>query len=351
VHTIYTARHKLHATDGLLADIYEVPARAEIILGAVRAAQLGPVVEPTDHGLKPILAVHDTDYVDFLCGVYAESVAYHREAGPLFASTFATRSIARKPKSFQGLVGYYAFGSGSPILEGTWEAAYWSAQCALTAADLVRDGDPAAYALCRPPGHHAAADLYGGYCYLNNAAIAARYLQQPSLRPRRLREETPAGAVESRVAILDVDYHHGNGTQITFYSDPSVLYCSLHAHPDEDYPYYWGDCGELGEGPGQGTNRNWPLPRGTDDARYLAALDEALAAVHGFAPRYLVVSAGFDTVAGDPEGGFQVTAQGLREIGRRIAGLELPTVLVQEGGYLRENLGESAVAFLQAFAR
>jgi acetoin utilization deacetylase AcuC-like enzyme len=341
VHTVYSERHRLHATDGIADDIYEVPARAEIILSAVQAAQLGPVIGPADHGLEPILAVHDAGYVDFLRSVYAESAAYYREAGPVFAGTFATRRIARKPQGFLGLLGYYAFGAGSPILEGTWEAAYWSAQCALTAADLVRDGEAAAYALCRPPGHHAAADLYGGYCYLNNAAIAVRYLQQRA---------GSTGAGRSKVAVLDVDYHHGNGTQLLFYSDPSVLYCSLHAHPDEDYPYYWGGADETGEGPGQGTNRNWPLPCGSDDVHYLAALDEALAAVDGFAPCYLVVSAGLDTVAGDPEGGFEVTTQGLREIGRRIAGLELPTVLVQEGGYLRQELDANAVAFLQAFA-
>jgi acetoin utilization deacetylase AcuC-like enzyme len=219
-------------------------------------------------------------------------------------------------------------------LEGTWEAAYWAAQCALTAADLVHGGDRAAYALCRPPGHHAASDLYGGYCYLNSAAIAAQAL-------RRIGET---------VAILDVDYHHGNGTQSIFYSEPCVFYASLHADPEEEYPYYWGSEDERGEGPGLGANRNWPLPSRTGDQAYLDALDEALAVVRRFAPRWLVVSAGFDTAAGDPEGGFALTAEAISEVAWRLAGLALPTVVVQEGGYRLERLGQDAVTFLRPFA-
>lgn len=334
---VYTDQHKRHATDevwfeGRPFDTEEIPARADIILSAVQAAQLGLVIAPSDHGVEPILAVHDAGFVHFLRTVYAEHSAYYAQDEPVFTWTFATRHNGRKPKSFLGLMGYYAFGWGSPILEGTWEAAYWSAQCTLSAADHVRAGERVAYALCRPPGHHATADLYGGFCYLNNAAIAARYLQP-----------------DARVAILDIDYHHGNGTQAIFYTDPTVLFCSLHAHPDDDYPYYWGEADELGEGAGEGYNRNWPLPQGVDDGGYLAALDTALAAVREFAPRYLVVSAGFDIAVGDPVGGFCVTTAGLREIGQRIAKLDLPTVIVQEGGYLLDMLGKNAVAFLQAF--
>ncbi len=361
MHIVYTDQHRLHATDEVIVEGHpfvteEVPARAEIILSAVQAAGLGPVTAPNDHGLEPILAVHDANYVDFLRGVYAESAAYFKQAGPVFTWTFATRYSGRKPKGFLGLKGYYAFGWGSPILEGTWPAAYWSAQCALSAADLMRAGERVAYALCRPPGHHAAADLYGGFCYLNNAAITARYLQRVSetlassveLSANR-RISKSAQSIAARIAILDVDYHHGNGTQALFYADPTVLYCSLHADPDEAYPYYWGAADERGAGPGEGYNHNWPLPRGTDDARYLNALETALATIRAFAPAYLVVSAGLDIVAGDEVGGFNVTTAGLYEIGRRIAGLNLPTVIVQEGGYLLDRLGDNAVAFLRAF--
>jgi acetoin utilization deacetylase AcuC-like enzyme len=151
------------------------------------------------------------------------------------------------------------------------------------------------------------------------------------------------------VAVLDIDYHHGNGTQEIFYADPTVLYGSLHAHPDLEYPYYWGGADERGEGAGAGFNRNWPLPIGTDDAAYLSALDEALRAIRDFNPAALVVSAGFDIAAGDPWGGFSLTLDGLGEIGRRVASLGRPAVIVQEGGYRRETLGASAVAFLRAF--
>ncbi|MGC9334748.1 MAG: histone deacetylase family protein, partial [Anaerolineae bacterium] len=171
-------------------------------------------------------------------------------------------------------------------------------------------------------------------CYLNNAAIAARSL---------------AGE-DGRVAVLDVDYHHGNGTQLIFYDDPQVFYASLHVDPDEDYPYYWGGVDEAGEGAGAGTNRNWPLPRGTGDGDYLLALDEAIATVRRFSPRHLVVSAGFDIVEGDPEGGMAVSREGLREIGQRIGALGIPTLVVQEGGYLVNDLGQNAVILLQGVA-
>lgn len=336
---VYTEQHRLHATDQVQVEDYpfstwEVPARAEAILACVQAAQIGPLVKPIDHGLAPILAVHDAGFLQFLQNAYTESAALTGSAGPVFTHTFATRYRGPVPQGFYALKGYYAFGWGSPILEGTWEAAYWAAQCALTAADLVREGERAAYALCRPPGHHAASDLYGGYCYLNNAAVAARALQAQS----------------DRVAILDIDYHHGNGTQAIFYADPTVFFASLHAHPSDDYPYYWGYADELGDGPGLGYTRNWPLPLGTDDGAYLDALDRALEALIGFQPDWLVVSAGFDTVHGDPEGGFELTTEGLHKVGKRIAALGLRTVIVQEGGYRLDRLGEDAVGFLEPFS-
>jgi acetoin utilization deacetylase AcuC-like enzyme len=334
--TIFTDRHALHDTDAVQYDGHpfitdEVPARAERLIEAVRTANLGPIAPPDDHGLLPILAVHDAGYVAFLRDVYAANAAYFKQPEPVFGSTFSPRGAARQPRGFLGLTGYYAYGVGSPILAGTWDAAYWAAQSAVTAAALVQAGAPAAYALCRPPGHHAARDLYGGYCYLNNAAIAARWLGE-------------------RTAVLDIDYHHGNGTQLIFYDDPTVLFCSLHAHPDDDYPYYWGEAGERGAGAGLGFNHNWTLPQGCDDPTYLAALDAAAAVITAFAPRYLVLSAGWDTAAGDPVGGFALSPAGLAAAGRRIRALALPTVIVQEGGYLLERLGDNALAFLQAFA-
>jgi acetoin utilization deacetylase AcuC-like enzyme len=199
----------------------------------------------------------------------------------------------------------------------------------------VRAGERSAYALCRPPGHHAAAAMYGGFCYLNNAAIAAQWLRQQC---------------GERVAVLDIDYHHGNGTQMIFYADPSVLFCSLHADPNEDYPFYWGGPDERGAGAGLGYNRNWPLPLGTDDAGYLAAVDDALAVIADYAPEYLVVSVGFDTAVGDPVGGFTLTPGGLAAVGEAIAALGLPAVLVQEGGYRLDMLAANSLAFLHPFA-
>jgi acetoin utilization deacetylase AcuC-like enzyme len=336
LHTFFSPHHALHDTAGLVVDgqpfvTDEVPARAELLLAAVRAANFGPVTARADFGLDPILAVHDAGFVHFLQTAYADSAAYFKKAAPVFPSTFSVRRGVRRPSTFLGQAGYYAFGVGSPLLEGTWTAAYWSAQCALAAAAAVRGGQAAAYALCRPPGHHAAADLYGGFCYLNNSAIAARWLGPG-------------------VAVLDIDYHHGNGTQSIFFEDPTVLFCSLHAHPDDDYPYYWGGADELGTGPGLGFNRNWPLPQATADDAYLAVLDEALGVIASFKPRYVVVSVGFDTAAGDPVGGFNLSPAGLAAVGQRIRSLNTPTVLVQEGGYLLERLAENALAFLQAFA-
>jgi acetoin utilization deacetylase AcuC-like enzyme len=204
-----------------------------------------------------------------------------------------------------------------------------AADVALTAADLVADGAPAAYALCRPPGHHAGPGYYGGFCLLNNAAIAARAL-----------------ARRGRVAVVDVDFHHGNGTQDIFWEDPEVLYVSLHGDPAGHYPFFTGAADEAGGGPGAGTTRNLPLP----DA-YTEALDEALALVAAFDPATLVVSAGFDTYAGDPIGAFAVTTEGFGRIGAALAGVDRPTLVVQEGGYALEALGANAVALLAGLAR
>jgi acetoin utilization deacetylase AcuC-like enzyme len=226
---VYGLQHRLHDPANLIIngeryDSEDTPERVESILLSLQKPPFGPVCAPSDHGLLPILAVHNRDYLDYLQSAFQRSTDTYGPTLAVIPETFAPRGARRKPNNYHGLPGYYCFGVGTPVLEHTWEAAYWSAQCALTAADFVLAGDRAAYAVCRPPGHHAAACMYGGLCYLNNAAIAARHLQ--------------AGG-QARIAILDIDYHHGNGTQEIFYADPSVLYCSLHAHPDDDYPYYW----------------------------------------------------------------------------------------------------------------
>lgn len=332
---IYSNKHELHATDQATYDgqpfiTEEVPARADLILTAIKLAEIGKILPPTDYGIKPILAVHTPDYVDYLQKVYRWNTEFYHDDEPVLPHAFAVHPSARKPRTFLGLRGYYGFGSGTPVMEGTWEAAYWAAQCAVTAAQFVIEGEQAVYALCRPPGHHAGPELYGGSCFLNNAAIAAR----------RLLKDT------DRVAILDIDYHHGNGTQIIFFDDPAVLYCSLHAHPDDDYPYFWGLDDETGEGPGLGTNLNLPLPQAVDDKEYIQSLDKALDKISEFRPGYLVLSAGFDLIKGDPIGGFNISVKGLAAISSHIASLQIPTVIIQEGGYLVEELGNLAATFL-----
>jgi acetoin utilization deacetylase AcuC-like enzyme len=203
---------------------------------------------------------------------------------------------------------------------------------ALTTADLVLDGAPMAYGLCRPPGHHTARSMYGGYCFLNNAAIAA---------------DAIARRTGERVAILDVDYHHGNGSQQIFWRRGDVRYVSIHADPDGDYPYYLGRADETGEGDGAGENLNLPLPPGTTDADYLAAVDRACEAIAAAPGSIIVVSLGFDTYGLDPIGTFALTTAVYHEVGRRVAARGRRRVILQEGGYHRPSLGENARAWLR----
>ncbi len=351
---VYTQRHKVHATDCIGDDVAaagfkEVPARAEVILEALQAAALGSVVSPLDFGMAPILDVHTSEYVEFLRTAYRRNADYLGHPAPVFArrTEVTAQRSSRRPSDddFAALRDYYTFDYEDPILEGTWEAAYWATQCALTAAARVQAGERVAYALCRPPGHHATADQYGGFCYLNHVAIAARFLLRRS-GTRRF----PMHQVGERVAILDLDYHHGNGTQSIFYADPAVLYCSLHADPAVEYPHYWGHASERGDGEGLGTIYNHPLPLHTGDALYLAALDKVLNTIADFAPQFLLVSLGLDIADGDLIGKFHITRGGVAEIARRVAALGLPTLIVQEGGYNLATLGQNVAAFLGAFS-
>lgn len=350
----YSDKHLLHNTDifnspGVERQYDEVPARVETIRRAVERAGLGEIVAPTDHGLDPILAVHDPGLIEFLQTVHRRFSDFHGQPRPVMADTFDQRRTGPRPTGLFPQIGYYNFDTAGPILEGTWEAAYWAAQCAVDAAAqltsqalLLARERRISYALCRPPGHHAGRDYIGGYCYLNNAAIAARALQSPP-HPQPL----SPGPMGVTVAILDFDNHHGNGTQSIFYEDPSVLFVSLHAEPNDEYPYFWGHANERGLGAGEGFNVNLPLPLGTGDDVFLVALGRALEAVEKFAPDYMVVSAGFDVLNSDRR--FMLTTDGIAKIGAAISKVAVPTVVIQEGGYLQETLGENAVRFLRAF--
>lgn len=311
---------------------YERVERAERIRDALAAAG-HPLVEPAPHGVEPVLAVHEPGLVGFLEQGWA---AWRADGGPevLIPDSFPIprlgRGGGRDLGGGVGRPGWFCFDTATPMVAGSFSAALAAADAALTAADLVAAGAPAAYALCRPPGHHAGPGYYGGFCFLNNAAIAARSL-----------------ARLGRVAVVDVDFHHGNGTQDVFWEDSEVLYVSLHGDPAGHYPHFTGAADETGGGAGTGTNRNLPLPDGTGDDAYLEALGEAMAVVAGFDPATLVVSAGFDTFAGDPIGAFQVTTEGFRRIGAALAAAGRPTVVVQEGGYAVEALGANALALLR----
>lgn len=338
--TVYSDRHRLHhgqaeLIDGHFVPCFEKPERADLVLARVRAVGLGEVVAPAAHGLEPVLRVHRADYVDFLAGAWAQWSALGRshDALPLVWPVPSLRSDLR-PQHIDGLLGWYALDAGAPITAGTWTAAQDAADVALTGADALRGGERAAFALCRPPGHHAAAAAMGGYCYLNNAAIAVQALRD-------------GGA--ARVAVLDVDYHHGNGTQSIFYERADVFVASLHGDPRVEYPYFLGHADERGAGAGTGCNLNLPLPHGTDWAGYAPALDQALVAITRFAPDVLVVSLGVDTFAGDPISRFRLVGDDYLRIGGRIASLATPTLFVFEGGYAVDAIGVNVVNVLQGF--
>ena len=242
--------------------------------------------------------------------------------------------VQRIPDSISGKLGYYAMAAETSISAGSWEAACASADVALTAAARIRVGERGVFALCRPPGHHAARDLYGGYCFLNNAAIAAQYLRDHG---------------SSRVAILDVDFHHGNGTQDIFYERSDVLYSSIHGDPLEAFPYFAGYADEIGAGEGVGYNQNLPLPRGSDFGAWRVALDAALARIDRFAPSALVVSLGVDTFEHDPISFFKLRSDDFTRYGRLIGALRIPTLFALEGGYAVAEIGVNAVNVLQGF--
>jgi acetoin utilization deacetylase AcuC-like enzyme len=319
---------------GVRVPYLENPERMERILAVLKDQDWVEILAPIDFGLDPILAVHDADYMDFLRTAYdewtQEETDYEKTA--LMPATFPPRGCSHKPKSLLGRAGYYMFDLSAPIMEGTYQAALASANCALGGAKALAEGERAGFALCRPPGHHAGRSFCGGYCYLNNAAIAADWLSKTG-----------------KVAILDIDYHAGNGTQDIFYKRGDVLTISIHADPDAAYPSFCGYVDETGAGKGSGLHRNYPLPAGTDDKRYLSTLEEAIVLIRSFVPEYLVISAGMDLYSGDPLGNFRVTREGIRKVGTRIAKLNLPTLIVMEGGYNNSALGENITVLLGEF--
>ena len=339
MHIVYSDQHRLHDPSGYISrgrivPSPECPERADRFIKALHQAGYEDS-EPHDHGLGPLAAIHSPDYLDFLMHGHAAWTAQPGAGPEIIANAHPGRNVLTRPEGIVGLAGYHMADTACPIGDGTWEAANASAQVALTAADAVIEGAPAAYALCRPPGHHAYADIAGGFCFLNNVAIAAQYLRQH----------------HERVAILDVDVHHGNGTQGIFYDRADVFFASIHADPANFYPFFSGYAHERGNGDGQGYNLNLPLAPGSGDAVFLEALATALAAIRRFAPSLLLVSLGLDAQENDPLGVLKVTTDGFAHIGAEIARLRMPTLIVQEGGYLCPELAENLIGFLTGFAK
>ncbi len=331
-HLLRHARTELHG--GQLVPPHECPERAQIVLERVRSVALGEIVAPRRFGLDPVRRVHDAEFVEFLGTAWAEWVAEGNRGEAIPDCWPARRMAQRRPHGITGRLGYYAMAGETSISAGSWEAAQAAADVALTGASLVSRGARSAFALCRPPGHHAARDLYGGYCFLNNAAIAAQYLRDQ-------------GA--ARVAVLDVDFHHGNGTQDIFYDRADVLYVSLHGDPADAFPYFSGYTDETGAGEGRGFNFNLPLPRGTQFAPWREALVAALDRIRDFGADALIVSLGVDTFAQDPISFFKLQSADFSTYGSLIGAAGLPTLFVFEGGYAVAEVGINTVNVLTGF--
>jgi acetoin utilization deacetylase AcuC-like enzyme len=326
-HTQHMPPHEFY--DGALIPPFESAERAYIIDRALQAAGYTATTPITAVPTAILHAIHDPAYLDYLATIYPRWCAAGGAPEAVLPSTLAVRWMHRYSPHPLAEAGYYAFDLSAPIVAHSWEAIIDSASMAYTAALQLQSGARHTYARCRPPGHHAGTDMCGGYCYVNNAAVAAQTLSQ-----------------QGKVAILDIDIHHGNGTQQIFYGRGDVQFISIHGHPDECYPYFLGFADEQGEGAGLGSNHNYPLAFGCDDTQYLSVVDAALQQIRDFGAQTLVVSAGFDTFAGDPLGGFKLSRACYTAIGQRIKQLGLPVAIIQEGGYAIEALGDNVVALL-----
>jgi acetoin utilization deacetylase AcuC-like enzyme len=341
VKTIYSEAHRhqdgrFELIDGKFVPPFEVPRRAQIVIDRVRTARLGPVLPPEEFGLDPVRRIHDKGFVEFLRTAWDEWVMAHGayDALPLAWHTRGFRRNPPVPESIDGRLSYYAIDAGTPITAGTWRAVTAAANVALAGAKLVNGGERAAFSLCRPPGHHAGSDFYGGYCFFNNAAVAAQWLRDNGSR---------------KVAILDVDYHHGNGTQEIFYRRADVLTISIHADPRQEYPFFLGFADETGKGKGEGFHLNLPLRWGSRWDAYEQAMLAAMKKLRKFGPDAIVVSLGLDTFKEDPISRFKLEQDDYLRIGEMIAQAQRPTLFVMEGGYAVDALGINAVNVLTGF--
>jgi acetoin utilization deacetylase AcuC-like enzyme len=335
-HAQHRGRHEIFR--GEMVPCFEKPERADMVVAELARRGLGRIVTPHGVPLVSLERIHTPRYLHFLRNAWNDWVALDpANAGKdAFPSVWPIRGMRAdiEPDNFAARMGLYSMDSGTPLTAGTWGAAKTGADCAVNAAHALRLGERGTFALTRPPGHHAGADFFGGYCFLNNAALAAQHLLDDGAQ---------------RVAILDIDYHHGNGTQDIFYSRGDVLFASIHADPRTEYPFYLGHADETGEGAGEGFNLNLPLAAGSSAAQWFAALETACIRLAGFGADALVVSLGVDTFAGDPLSRFALQSADFLRIGERIAHLGLPTAFVFEGGYSVAEIGINVVNVLEGF--
>lgn len=319
-HTIHHVRERGYV---------ESPVRVRSILKELEKSGMCAQIKPRHFPDRHIHAVHDADFVNYLRRACSEM----EEGKSLYPYIFPIRNKTRPPKEPSVLSGYYCIDTFTPLHRNAYPAARGAVDASLTAAKEILEGRRIAYALVRPPGHHAERRAFGGFCYFNNNAISAQYL-----------------SAYGRVAILDIDYHHGNGQQDTFYRRSDVLTVSIHGHPSLAYPYFSGFEDERGEGEGEGFNMNLPLPEGMDGKKYGKALKKAIQRIEAFNPKFLVVAFGLDTAKGDPTGTWALGPKDFEENGRRLGAMGLPTVVIQEGGYRIQTLGQNAVRFLKGLA-
>ena len=330
--TYFHPKQKLHhprtyLSRGQMRTPQEIPERVVQILKGIAALGL-TVTEPVDHGMQPLLAIHDAGYLQYLETAHA----IWKQTGPDWGDEVISNIFVRSPNALRGILAqtarYLADGS-CPVGPDTWASSYWAAQAAVSAAKAVLAGDQHAYALCRPPGHHTRRDAAGGFCYINNAAIAAQVLRSK----------------HQRVVILDTDVHHGQGIQEIFYERDDVFYISVHGDPMNFYPATAGFDDEGGAAQGQGYNLNLPMPHGSSEAVFFKQVEKALVALNAFKPDALVLALGFDVYKDDPQSKVAVTTEGFGQLGKMIAALKLPTVVVQEGGYHLETLAVNTESF------
>jgi acetoin utilization deacetylase AcuC-like enzyme len=308
----------------------ESPVRIKAILNELVPSGLVKAIPVKEYPIRHIKSVHDGDYVEYLKRACAEVPA----GKSVYPYVFPVRNHARRPKELSIRAGYYCIDTFTPLNANAWRAARRAVDCTLTAADELLAGRRVAYSLVRPPGHHAERKAFGGFCYFNNAAIAAHYLSS-----------------FGKVAMLDIDYHHGNGQQDIFYERPDVLTISIHGHPEFAYPYFTGFANERGGATGAGYNLNIPLPESQSGEQYRQSLDRACKEVAKFAPSFLIVPLGLDPAKGDPTGTWSLVAKDFELNGRMIGQLQLPTLVVQEGGYRTRTLGNNAKFFFTGLVR